>query len=55
MKSTLIILAVIALVLLVVGIAVETLKFLLYIGLVVLVGAAVVFLLQRVRSGARRS
>ncbi|WP_191931647.1 hypothetical protein [Arthrobacter bussei] len=55
MKSALITLALIALVLLVVGIAVETLKFLLYVGLVVLVGAAVVLLLQRVRSGARRS
>jgi hypothetical protein len=54
MKSTLIILAVIALILLIVGVAVETLKFLLYVGLVVLIGAVVLLVLQRVRSGARR-
>ncbi|MFC3300438.1 hypothetical protein PTW37_14105 [Arthrobacter agilis] len=51
MKSVLVLLAVIALVLLVIGVAVETLKFLLYVGLVVLVGAAVMLLVQRARSG----
>lgn len=54
MKSLLIALALIALVLLVLGIAVETLKFLLYIGLVVLVASAVLLVLQRVRSRVQR-
>ncbi|WP_157940204.1 hypothetical protein [Arthrobacter ruber] len=54
MKPLLIALALVALVLLIVGIAVETLKFLLYIGLVVLVASAVLLLLQRVRARAHR-
>jgi hypothetical protein len=54
MKPLLIVLAVVALVLMVLGIAVETLKFLLYLGLAVLVGSAVLLLLQRVRSGANK-
>lgn len=52
MKAVLIVLAVVALALLVLGIAVETLQFLLYLGLVVLVAGAVLLLVQRLRSGA---
>lgn len=54
MKPLLIVLALIALVLLIIGVAVETLKFLLYVGLVVLVASAALLLLQRVRSRAQR-
>jgi hypothetical protein len=54
MRSLLIVLAVVALILLVIGIAVETLKFLLYIGLVVLIASAALYAVQRLRSSARR-
>jgi uncharacterized membrane protein YdbT with pleckstrin-like domain len=54
MKSLLIVLAVVALILLIIGIAVETLKFLLYIGLVVLIASAALYAVQRLRSSARR-
>lgn len=54
MKPLLIVLAVVALVLLVLGIAVETLQFLLYLGLIVLVAGGVLLLVQRVRSGANK-
>jgi hypothetical protein len=53
MKSLLIVLALAALVLLILGVAVETLKFLLYVGLVVLVASVALFVVQRIRSGAR--
>ena len=54
MKPLLIVLALVALVLLIIGVAVETLKFLLYVGLVVLVASVALFAVQRVRSSARR-
>jgi Flp pilus assembly protein TadB len=54
MKPMLIVLALIALVLLIIGVAVETLKFLLYVGLVVLVASAALLVLQRVRSRVQR-
>lgn len=54
MKPLLIVLALIALVLLIIGVAVETLKFLLYVGLAVLVVSAALLVLQRVRSRVQR-
>jgi hypothetical protein len=54
MRPLLIVLAVVALVLLILGIAVETLKFLLYLGLAILVASVVMLVLQRGRSGANR-
>jgi hypothetical protein len=54
MKPLLIVLALIALVLLIIGVAVETLKLLLYVGLVVLVVSGALLVLQRVRSRVQR-
>ena len=50
MRPLLIVIALVALVLLVIGIAVETLKFLLYVGLVVLIASAALVAVQRLRS-----
>lgn len=54
MKPLLSILVVVAIVLLVLGLIVEAVKFLLYIGLVILVAAGVLLLLNRVKGKAAR-